>query len=138
MQGAVSRDVAGKVFMPDGTTPAAFARVFYFSADEDYPAGDGLTDAMGTIHTHGLWRTNALPDMPSGAALVATLPGVSGGAVIDLSQSVKGPLAITLPKPMSVRGKVTVTGKSPERLNGELRVLAAIQDRGKLAGGSTS
>jgi hypothetical protein len=133
MQGAVSRDVSGRVLMPDGKTPAAFARVFYFSADADYPAGDGLTDAKGAIQTHGLWRTNPLPDMPSGAALVATLPGVSGGAVIDLSQPVKGPLVITLPKPISVRGKVTVAGKSPERLNGELRVLAAIQDRGKLA-----
>jgi hypothetical protein len=134
MQGSVSRDVAGRVLMADGKTPAAFARVFYFSADEDNPAGEGLTDAMGTIHTHGLWRTNELPDTPSGAALVATLPGVSGGAVVDLSQPVKGPLVITLPKPMSVRGKVTVAGKSPERLNGELRVLAAIQGRGKLAG----
>ena len=134
MQGTVSRDVAGKVFMSDGTTPAAFARVFYFSADEDSPAGDGLTDAAGTIHTHGLWRTNALPDMPSGAALVAMLPGVSGGALIDLSQSVKGPLAITLPEPITVQGNVTVAGKSPEPLNGELRVLAAIQGRGKLAG----
>ena len=133
-QGAVSRDVAGKILMPDGKTPAAFARVFYFSADEDSPAGDGLTDAMGTIHTHGLWRTNALPDKPSGNALVATLPGVSGGAVVDLSQSMKWPLSVALPKPTSVRGKVTVAGKSPERLNGELRVLAAMQDRGKLAG----
>ena len=58
VQGAVSRDVAGRVLMPDGKTPAAFARVFYFSADEDSPAGDGLTDAKGTIQTHGLWRTN--------------------------------------------------------------------------------
>ena len=134
VQGAVSHDVAGKVFMPDGRIPAAFARVFCFSADADYPAGEGLTDAIGAIHTHGLWRTNALPDMPSGAALVATLPGVSGGATVDLTQPVKGPLAITLPKPIAVRGKVTVAGKSPERLNGELRVLAEMQGLGKVAG----
>jgi hypothetical protein len=120
--------------MPDGKTPAAFARVFYFSAAEDAPVGDGLTDAAGNIHTHGLWRTDALPDMPSGAALVAMLPGVSGGAVVDLSQPIKGPLAITLPKPIAVRGKVTVAGKSPEHLNGELKVFAEMQELGKVAG----
>jgi hypothetical protein len=129
--------LAGRVVLADGRTPALGARVFYFGARDRQPALQGLVDAAGRIHAHGIWRSSGAveateePGDPPGAIVVATLPGYCGATAQALGKQSAQSLELVLPQPMSLRGKVTVGGAVPPE-NCSVRVVAACIGRGRL------
>lgn len=128
---------AGRVLMAGGKTPAYGATLTYFDRDALQPSIRAMTDARGNILTRGLWTSaEALPtppaESPSAPTLVARLPGETGATIVDLDQIDPQSLAITLPKAVSVKGRIAIGGKATTDLHGQIRVLASYQGKGKL------
>jgi hypothetical protein len=121
----------GKVFLPDGKTPAAGAQLFYFPQDSRDPQGTALTDGAGTILTQRL----VMPVDPNNtravthpAMVLAQLPGNSGVAIVPATAD----LAITLPQGRTLTGQITIAGRAPNRPGAppaRLRIRAAPLDR---------
>ena len=129
----------GEVFLPDGHTPAWGARVVIVDP-EDWPTTiqrQARTDATGhlmaithpgvCLYPEGAWPVPP-PGNPPGPVVVAWLPGAHGATILPY---VPGqPLHITLPAAASVRGRVTLGGRSVANVKSSFRVLAAYQGRG--------
>jgi hypothetical protein len=120
----------GKIFLPDNT-PANGARVFLLRAGESTPAYSATTDAAGILHPRSLDRAIALSFPTTPSALVAFLPGNHGGVL--LSPVPTGDLAITLPPPRSVKGRITLGGSPLASRPAHLHIRAAFQNPSPLA-----
>jgi hypothetical protein len=136
MLGGGAEKLAGRVMLPDGKTPALAARVMYFEPGQWQARLAGMADASGTLHPRGVWYSgNATdaqpPKYPDQPVAVAWLPGCYG----DVIQPVVEGKAIewVLPEPKVLRGTVSVGGKPPGP-RGQIRVVAAYQGKGALAG----
>jgi hypothetical protein len=124
-------EVDGRVFYADGKTPACGARILALeakTADEVYRT---RSDASGRF------SAKCYPQ-PAGdsteSVIVALLPGVCGATVVPLSSTERErDWSIELPQAMSLRGRVTIDGKSTSQWNNQIRVLAAYEVQDKLA-----
>jgi hypothetical protein len=130
--------LTGHVYLADGKTPALGAEVLYYEPAAPNPPYAAMTDALGTILPRGLWRpmSDVPPDSadsPTEPVVVAFLPGASG-AVVSPPPKPGEALRLKLPPAIRVEGSVTVGGKSPTALQGNLRVLAVYQGKGTLNG----
>ena len=124
--GVISPEARGRVFLADGRTAAAFARVIYVPANAESECGEGSTDAGGFLHSRGSWWTP--PATGAGGrnpVVVAFLPGMTGGTIVDVSEAAAGPASIILPLPRSAKGRVTIGGETPAGVRAEIRVLAS-------------
>ncbi|MDB5307824.1 MAG: Carboxypeptidase regulatory-like protein [Gemmataceae bacterium] len=129
----LDRPAVGRVFLPDGKTPAYAASVVIFRPGGANPVAHGLTDATGRMHLQGLSVLSPPAIGLEKPVLVATLPGAHGAAVMPLPLRPDGKeLRLVLPPAATVRGTVTVGGKSPLRRAGQVRVLAAYEGKGSL------
>jgi hypothetical protein len=131
----IARTLAGKVYLPDGKTPASGAAVAVLQKDWERPSLVGLADARGamTIEYQGFpqhtlsFSRELHTTMPAEAVLVVWLPGSHGETVVPIAGLRPYPteFKVVLPHPLSIRGKVSVGGKSTLDRDGELRVFAA-------------
>jgi hypothetical protein len=129
--------LGGQVYLPDGKTPAAGARLALFLPTLWPPVGHGLADALGQIHLRGGWYSAQPPEKerpgsPTEPVLVAYLPGAHGAAVVPVKADRDRALKVVLPPALHVRGKVTVGGKGARGWDNQLHVLAAYEGKGKL------
>jgi hypothetical protein len=132
-------DVAGRVLHADGLTPALGAILFTILPDSEYILRQSHADAAGyfrTQHVYGLprrWLDGDLSGSPTEAAIVAILPGRCGATVVPFAEfTASAARTIRLPMPISLRGKVTVGGKSPLMWNNQFRIFAGYEGRGSL------
>lgn len=143
-------ELTGSVFLPDGRTPAAGARVLLFDPARAYPVlGSLWADGAGTIRpapfayptpylepsSLGKSPEARRPGGPNAPVLVALLPG-SHGAVLAPAAAPgdrRSAARLVLPPVLTIRGHVTVGGRpfGPGRA-GTLRVFAACTGQGRL------
>ena len=137
-QGLGVEALRGTITMPDGKTPAWGAMVFFVNADDDQAGAAGIADPAGNIQAHPRWVSGGgdgdlpLPPGIKGPVVVAVLPGLCGATIVTPTPG--KPLAITLPGPRRVKGRVTVGGAGVASKPGRIRVLAACEGKGKLSG----
>ena len=125
------------VVLADGRTPALGAQLLYFEPGNAQPTILAMTDALGEAHPRGLWQSaNILPGSiaqgPADPVVVAFLPGSTGATIVPAPARSGDKLRITLPPAQGVGGQVTVAGVAPTHRPGQIRVVAAYQDRGML------
>ncbi len=130
-----ARTLAARVYLPDGKTPAIGAAVAVLHKGWDRPTLAGLAGPQGGMtlehpggildHTVSFSRelctTNAAE-----AVLVVWLPGSHGEVAVPIADLPPHPkqFKVVLPHPLSVRGKVSVGGKSALDRDGEISVFA--------------
>ncbi|MGI4789545.1 MAG: hypothetical protein ACRYFS_11920 [Janthinobacterium lividum] len=129
------RPLTGRVFLPDGKTPAWGARVALLVPETEPPVKMALTDALGQLTIADYWNSDGIPQQPSPgspaeAVLVAWLPGSNGAVIVPANAEMDARLV--LPPAVEVSGRVTVGGASVLGTPSSFRVLAAYQGRGKL------
>lgn len=136
-QGGGADGLHGKVFLSDGVTPASGAAVLFYDSSVRAATMMGVTDALGTIHPRGLWRTSAAngeapkPADTTPSTLVAFLPGQRGATLVPASHPGQF-TSITLPESRIIKGTVRVSGAPLRKFNATFRVVAEYQDRGAL------
>ena len=133
------RPLTGRVFLPDGITPAWGARAALMIPDSDQPVKMARTDALGQLNIFDYWNLSywdgggrpltPMPGSPTEPVLVAWLPGSNGAVIIP---STGEDAKLVLPPPLSVSGRVTVGGQPVLGTPSSFRVKAAYQGRGKL------
>jgi hypothetical protein len=126
--------LTGKVFLSDGKTPALGAQVLYFDAGATEPVFFGITDALGNMHSRGLWISadgnGPGAPLPSGSpALVAFLPGACGATIQTSPVRPDDQVHLVLPRPISLTGLVTIGGVVPSNRPGIVHILAAYQGK---------
>lgn len=127
--------IVGTVLLPDGTSPAWGARVALVLPEPRTAMVVEKADAMGRLGESRYWNggdasLDSASGNPSEPILVAWLPGSNGAAIMPY---VPGhAVRFTLPPSQSVRGQITIGGKSAAGTNSSFRVLAAYQGRGRL------
>jgi hypothetical protein len=132
------RPVTGRVFLPDGITPAWGARAALVVPETDMPVRMAQADALGQLTIADGWRyprfgsppPETPPGSPAEPVLVAWLPGANGAVVVPASAEPNARLV--LPPALSVSGRITAAGQPVGRLPSVFRVLAAYQGRGTL------
>ncbi len=129
---------SGIVRMHDGRTPAYGARVFHVVPREHAAVMGALCSADGRFVTHSAFSSQNNrddpdpPGSPAESVLVAQVPGLTGCAVISIPADHKTDLNITLPRPISVSGKVTVAGRVTVEFDGQVMIRARHRGAGKL------
>lgn len=123
------------VYLPDGTTPAWGAQGAVFVPTTWQAVRSARADALGVLSPTSSWYSDQTPaDPPPGSptqpTLVAWLPGANGAAIVPLEDAAKAPLI--LPAAASIRGRITLAGKTVSGVNSSFIVRAAYQGRGKL------
>lgn len=128
---AFSRDASplqGKVFLPDGKSPAAAAQLLYFPEDAFQPHFAAMTDGNGVMHARPLPVSGNADDRQHGThhppLVLAYLPGNHGVATIT---ALNRDLSITLPPSRTVTGHITIAGQPLGTKPARLRILAAHQ-----------
>ena len=144
----------GRVVRDDGESPAYGALVFWVDPDDGLDEAT-MTDATGRCvrtpfcpgllyrsergHSAGFvntpWLLGGYADphgSPTEPVVVALLPGVCGAAILGPDEWGKGELLIRLPRPIAVRGRVTVKGKDLSELPATVSVIARNEDHGCL------
>jgi hypothetical protein len=125
---AIAAMPAGSVERSGGG-PAVGARALLFVPGQEGPTATGVTDASGRLTWGGVTTREGLsapnPDRPTA---IVWLPGESGAAFAEvrMGQAVR----VTLPRPVSVTGRVTLGGGPFEGRNARVRVVAAFRGRG--------
>jgi hypothetical protein len=146
------REVRGRVFLPDGKTPASGASLIMFTPGTQAWGRQGQTDCQGRFCFHNYWSSGETPwglREPcesgkrwihfswSGSHLMAWLPSSHGAAVAALAEGKGNPgqeLKIVLPPMFHLRGRVTVGGKAVQGRNGQLQLRADSEGTGPLDG----
>jgi hypothetical protein len=124
--------VEGGVFFADGKTPALGARLLTLEPTSARVVHQAKSDALGRFlaKTYVSTPPSARPADPM---ILAMLPGQCGATVFPFSAKVPPrEWSVTLPKAMSLHGRVTVGGKSAKDWNNQFHVLAAYEGRGGL------
>lgn len=127
--------LTGKVFLSDDRTPALGAQVLYYEVGSTEPALFAITDALGALQTRGVWRNANGGSAQSGTStplLVAFLPGACGATIQTSPVRSDDPVRLVLPPPISLSGRVTISGKAPTSRPGNVHVVAAYQNKGIL------
>jgi hypothetical protein len=126
-------DTGGRVFHTDGKTPAFRAKLVTVEPKSARVIHDAHSDALGRFQTKTYSVAGEQPGASPGPWMLATLPGECGATILPLPATTPmQKLSITLPKAMSLRGRVTVGGKSTAEWDNQFRVLAAHEGRGAL------
>jgi protocatechuate 3,4-dioxygenase beta subunit len=142
----LNETLTGSVYLPDGRTPAAGARVLIFDPTTPHGIqGYFWANGAGQFYSHPTaamppvsWGDNAArAARPTGGPRVpvvaAFLPGSHGAVFVPLPKAGEKP-RLVLPTPLSVRGQVTVAGRpvGDYLRSGVVRVLAACVEQGGL------
>jgi protocatechuate 3,4-dioxygenase beta subunit len=129
-----AQHLIGRVLLADGITPALGAEVLYFQPGSVSPPVLAVTDALGEMHSRGLWQGQSSAATEANElespVLVAFLPGYCGAAIYTRPIHRDVPLSLTLPKPISVAGALTVGGQNLLHRPGVVHILAEYQDKG--------
>jgi hypothetical protein len=131
------RFFSGHVYMADGRTPAYMAALARYLPTETRAWGAGVTDAKGSIAPHAMWVPfdeygEENPATPREPVAVAWLPGRCGATIVPIRETTDEALSITLPPPISLRGRVSVDGEGETVNKGTITVRAQYEGRGKL------
>jgi hypothetical protein len=133
-QATGAQHLIGKVMLADGITPALGAEVLYFQPGSASPPILAVTDALGEMHSRGLWQaqSSAATDAREleSPVVVAFLPGYCGATIYRGPIHRDVPLRLVLPKAISVEGTVTVGGKNLLHRPGFVHIVAEYQDKG--------
>ena len=134
---AEKAELVGKALSADAKTPAPAARVIIFSPRNWWRSRAGIADAAGRLaisasrgYTPWLVADDAEPGSPEGPAAVVWLPGQTGAAIVPLH--FKQDFTAVLPKPLALRGRVTIAGKPLQNATADLRIIAAARGHGRL------
>ncbi|MEX2139259.1 MAG: carboxypeptidase-like regulatory domain-containing protein [Pirellulales bacterium] len=126
-------DNAGRVFYADGKTPAFGARLLSLEPKTAHAVYQTRSDALGRFHAKCCNVASQQARDSTEPVIVAMLPGECGATLVPLPATEPSQdWSIILPKAMSLRGRVTVGGKSISEWNNQFRVLAGYEGRGKL------
>ena len=126
-------EVKGRVYHADGKTPAFAVRLLALGPKSDYALYRAQSDALGRFHTKPYHFSPKHAGIPTEQVMLAMLPGQCGATVIPISATEPSEeWSITLPKKISLHGRVTVGGKSTANWNNQFHVLAAYEGRGRL------
>jgi hypothetical protein len=131
--------MAGRVFLPDGRTPALGAELALYLPNSWSGVGVGEVDEEGCPH---LWQfvpdkecDRRPPGSPTGPVVVARLPGRHGCVILPVQSDPKTGASFiqgALPPPLHLHGKVTVAGKPLAQRGNQFQVRAAYEGKGKL------
>jgi len=128
--------LVGQVLLSDGKTPALSAAVLYFRPGSSSPPILAITDALGTLHARGLWRSQASSSSDAvplqSPVVLALLPGECGATIYTGPIHRDKPLRLVLPPPISISGSITVGGKNLLSRPGVVHIVAEYQDKGIL------
>jgi hypothetical protein len=126
-----------RVLLSDGVTPAWGARVALMAPNSWRPAKVARTDALGIASIpdnndiSSYSPTPPIGDKINRPVLVAWLPGSNGASIVPDTPGKT--IAITLPAPAAIHGRVTVAGKSIDGLTSSFTLVASYQGRGEIA-----
>ncbi|MEO7719724.1 MAG: carboxypeptidase-like regulatory domain-containing protein [Capsulimonas sp.] len=126
-----------RVLLSDGVTPAWGARVALMAPNSWRPLKITRTDAQGRASIPDYndispdFPTQSVGDKISRPVLVAWLPGSNGASIVPDTPGKT--IAITLPAPAAIHGRVTVAGKSIDGLTSSFTLMASYQGRGEIA-----
>ena len=128
-----AQHLIGKVLLADGITPALGAEVLYFQPGSVSPPILAITDALGEMHSRGLWQGQSsaatVANELESPVVVAFLPGYCGATIYTGPIRRDVPLSLVLPKAISVAGTVTVGGQNLLHRPGIFHIVAEYQDK---------